>query len=125
MSNVDASAVHGHEEYGRAPKRLKTEQHEELDRVAREDREAGEEELEEGEDSDSGSVAGTGETVENRGRWTGSQHGAAVKVRKLPSPALGFDRASHAPCPLTAGAADLPAVSGTDRIYLSSLVTCL
>lgn len=79
MSNVDASAVHGHEEYGRAPKRLKTEQHEELDRVAREDREAGEEELEEGEDSDSGSVAGTGETVENRGRWTGSQHGAAVK----------------------------------------------
>lgn len=63
--STDEAAGHREEvEYGRAAKRLKT------------DEPGPEEELEEGEDSDSGSLPGNGE-AESRARWRGGQ-----KVRK-------------------------------------------
>lgn len=64
------------EEYRRPSKRLKT--------AARqtEEREEGEDELEEGEDSDSGSLPGEGESaVEHRARWTPGQYRGGRKVR--------------------------------------------
>lgn len=64
------------EEYRRPSKRLKT--------AARqtEEREEGEDELEEGEDSDSGSLPGEGESaVEHRARWTSGQYRGGRKVR--------------------------------------------
>lgn len=64
------------EEYRRPSKRLKT-----AVRQA-EDREEGEDELEEGEDSDSGSLPGEGEpAVDHRARWTCSQYRGGRKVR--------------------------------------------
>lgn len=59
-------------EFGRAAKRLKTDE-----------REEGEEELEEGEDSDSGSLHGIGEpsaTVDRRACWTCSRFDSAGRV---------------------------------------------
>ncbi|XP_029687860.1 heterogeneous nuclear ribonucleoprotein L-like [Takifugu rubripes] len=57
------------EEYRRPSKRLKTAVRQ------TEEREEGEDELEEGEDSDSGSLPGEGEpAVDHRARWTGSQY---------------------------------------------------
>ncbi|GLD65196.1 heterogeneous nuclear ribonucleoprotein L-like isoform X2 [Lates japonicus] len=68
MSTVEGTGQREEGEYGRAAKRLKTEE--------REEREEGEE-LEEGEDSDSGSLPGNGESVaDNRARWSSSQYGA-------------------------------------------------
>lgn len=64
------------EEYRRPSKRLKT-----AVRQA-EEREEGEDELEEGEDSDSGSLPGEGEpAVDHRARWTCSQYRGGRKVR--------------------------------------------
>lgn len=63
------------EEYRRPSKRLKT--------AARqtEEREEGEDELEEGEDSDSGSLPGEGDAaVEHRARWSSSQYRGGRKV---------------------------------------------
>lgn len=63
------------EEYRRPSKRLKT--------AARqtEEREEGEDELEEGEDSDSGSLPGEGEAaVDHRARWSSSQYRGGRKV---------------------------------------------
>lgn len=67
-------------EYGRAAKRLKTEEKE----AEAEEREEGEEELEEGEDSDSGSLPGNGESaVDNRARWSSSQYAGGERGRKV------------------------------------------
>lgn len=77
MSTVDGAGQREEGEYGRAAKRLKTEERE------AEEREEGEEELEEGEDSDSGSLPGNGESaVDNRARWNASQYGAGRRVRR-------------------------------------------
>lgn len=68
--STDEAAGHREEgEYGRAAKRLKT------------DEPGPEDELEEGEDSDSGSLPGNGETAESRARWRGGQ-----KVRNAGTP---------------------------------------
>lgn len=76
MSTVEGAGEEG--EYGRAAKRLKTDEGE----TEPEEREEGEEELEEGEDSDSGSLPGNVESaVDNRARWSASQYGAGRKVR--------------------------------------------
>ncbi|XP_018546243.1 heterogeneous nuclear ribonucleoprotein L-like [Lates calcarifer] len=65
MSTEEGIGQREEGEYGRAAKRLKTEEREEG------------EELEEGEDSDSGSLPGNGESVaDNRARWSSSQYGA-------------------------------------------------
>ncbi|KAM7408046.1 hypothetical protein PAMA_001955 [Pampus argenteus] len=73
MSTVEGAGQREEGEYGRAAKRLKTEERE----TEAEEREEGEEELEEGEDSDSGSLPGNGEsTADNRARWSGGQYGA-------------------------------------------------
>ncbi|XP_071399932.1 heterogeneous nuclear ribonucleoprotein L-like isoform X2 [Centroberyx affinis] len=75
MSTVEGAGEREEGEYGRAAKRLKTEERE---RDEAEEREEGEEELEEGEDSDSGSLPGNGEAAaDNRARWSASQYGAA------------------------------------------------
>ncbi|XP_037637401.1 heterogeneous nuclear ribonucleoprotein L-like [Sebastes umbrosus] len=94
MSTVEGPGQREDREYGRAAKRLKTDDREAEDRET-EDREAedretedretedreegeeeGEEELEEGEDSDSGSLPGNVESaVDTRDRWSGSQYG--------------------------------------------------
>lgn len=69
------------EEYRRPPKRLKT--------AARqtEEREEGEDELEEGEDSDSGSLPGEGQSaVDHRARWTSGQYRGGRKVRAAEPP---------------------------------------
>nr|XP_046257701.1 heterogeneous nuclear ribonucleoprotein L-like [Scatophagus argus] len=72
MSTVEGAGQREEGEYGRAAKRLKTEDRE----TEAEEREEGEEELEEGEDSDSGSLPGNGESaVDNRARWSASQYG--------------------------------------------------
>ncbi|XP_030297509.1 heterogeneous nuclear ribonucleoprotein L-like isoform X1 [Sparus aurata] len=72
MSTVEGAGQRDEGEYGRAAKRLKTEERE----TEAEEREEGEEELEEGEDSDSGSLPGNGESaVDNRARWSASQYG--------------------------------------------------
>lgn len=64
------------EEYRRPSKRLKTAVRQ------TEEREEGEDELEEGEDSDSGSLPGEGEpAVDHRARWTCSQYRGGRKVR--------------------------------------------
>lgn len=77
MSTVEGAGQREEGEYGRAAKRLKTEERE------AEEREEGEEELEEGEDSDSGSLPGNGETaVDSRARWSASQYGAGRRVRR-------------------------------------------
>ncbi|XP_049457171.1 heterogeneous nuclear ribonucleoprotein L-like isoform X2 [Epinephelus fuscoguttatus] len=74
MSTVEGAGEEG--EYGRAAKRLKTDEGE----TEPEEREEGEEELEEGEDSDSGSLPGNVESaVDNRARWSASQYGAGRK----------------------------------------------
>lgn len=74
MSTVEGAGQREEGEYGRAAKRLKTEERE----TEAEEREEGEEELEEGEDSDSGSLPGNGESaVDNRARWSSSQFGVA------------------------------------------------
>ncbi|KAM9364472.1 heterogeneous nuclear ribonucleoprotein L-like isoform 1-T1 [Pholidichthys leucotaenia] len=73
MSAVEGAGQSDEEEYGRAAKRLKTEDTE----TEAEEREEGEEELEEGEDSDSGSLHGNGESAtDNRARWSSGQFGA-------------------------------------------------
>uniref|UniRef100_A0A8P4GNA3 RRM domain-containing protein n=1 Tax=Dicentrarchus labrax TaxID=13489 RepID=A0A8P4GNA3_DICLA len=73
MSTVEGAGQREEGEYGRAAKRLKTEERE----TEAEEREEGEEELEEGEDSDSGSLPGNGEpAADNRARWSASQYGA-------------------------------------------------
>ncbi|KAG7999859.1 Cyclin-dependent kinase 1 [Nibea albiflora] len=72
MSTVEGTGQREEGEYGRAAKRLKTEERE----TEAEEREEGEEELEEGEDSDSGSLPGNGESADNRARWSASQYGA-------------------------------------------------
>lgn len=69
------------EEYRRPPKRLKT--------AARqtEEREEGEDELEEGEDSDSGSLPGEGQSaVDHRARWTSGQYRGGRKVKAAEPP---------------------------------------
>lgn len=77
MSTGEGAGQREEEEYGRAAKRLKTD-----DREA-EEREEGEEELEEGEDSDSGSLPGNGESAaDTRARWSASQYKAGRKVRR-------------------------------------------
>lgn len=79
MSTAEAAGQREDGEYGRAAKRLKTEERE----TEAEEREEGEEELEEGEDSDSGSLPGNGESAaDNRARWTASQYGAGRRVRR-------------------------------------------
>ncbi|KAA8579033.1 hypothetical protein FQN60_010633, partial [Etheostoma spectabile] len=82
MSTAEGAGQREEGEYGRAAKRLKTEEREterEADADA-EEREEGEEELEEGEDSDSGSLPGNVESAaDNRARWSGSQYGAGRK----------------------------------------------
>ncbi|KAM6997022.1 heterogeneous nuclear ribonucleoprotein L-like [Tautogolabrus adspersus] len=71
MSTVEGARQREEGDYGRAAKRLKTEERE------TEEREEGEEELEEGEDSDTGSLTGNGESsVDNRARWSANQYGA-------------------------------------------------
>ncbi|XP_008293408.1 heterogeneous nuclear ribonucleoprotein L-like [Stegastes partitus] len=73
MSTGEGAVQRDEGEYGRAAKRLKTEETE----TEAEEREEGEEELEEGEDSDSGSLPGNGESAtDNRARWSASQFGA-------------------------------------------------
>ncbi|KAI9536301.1 hypothetical protein NQZ68_034858 [Dissostichus eleginoides] len=82
MATVEGTGPREEGEYGRAAKRQKTEEREveAEERDEREERDEGEEELEEGEDSDSGSLAGNVESaVENRARWSGSQHEAGRK----------------------------------------------
>lgn len=77
MSTVEGAGQRDEGEYGRAAKRLKTEERE----TEAEEREEGEEELEEGEDSDSGSLPGNGESaVDNRARWSASQYGVGRRV---------------------------------------------
>lgn len=77
MSTVEGASQREEEEYGRAAKRLKTEERE----TDAEEKEEGEEELEEGEDSDSGSLPGNGESAaDNRARWSASQYGTARRV---------------------------------------------
>ncbi|KAM8739184.1 heterogeneous nuclear ribonucleoprotein L-like [Acanthopagrus schlegelii] len=72
MSTVEGTGQRDEGEYGRAAKRLKTEERD----TEAEEREEGEEELEEGEDSDSGSLPGNGESaVDSRARWSASQYG--------------------------------------------------
>ncbi|XP_036979864.1 heterogeneous nuclear ribonucleoprotein L-like isoform X1 [Acanthopagrus latus] len=72
MSTVEGAGQRDEGEYGRAAKRLKTEERD----TEAEEREEGEEELEEGEDSDSGSLPGNGESaVDSRARWSASQYG--------------------------------------------------
>lgn len=79
MSTVEGAGKREEGEYGRAAKRLKTEERE----TEAVEREEGEEELEEGEDSDSGSLPGNGEaSVDNRARWSASQYGAGRRVRR-------------------------------------------
>lgn len=79
MSSVEAAGQREEGEYGRAAKRLKTEERD----TEAEEREEGEEELEEGEDSDSGSLPGNGESAaDNRARWSASQYGAGRRVRR-------------------------------------------
>ncbi|KAL7383009.1 hypothetical protein ABVT39_003254 [Epinephelus coioides] len=76
MSTVEGAGQREEGEYGRAAKRLKTDEGE----TEPEEREEGEEELEEGEDSDSGSLPGNVESaVDNRARWSASQYGAGRK----------------------------------------------
>lgn len=78
MSTVEGAGQREEGEYGRAAKRLKTEERE----TEAEEKEEGEEELEEGEDSDSGSLPGNGESAaDNRARWSASQYGAGRRVR--------------------------------------------
>ncbi|TDH00973.1 hypothetical protein EPR50_G00175240 [Perca flavescens] len=78
MSTAEGAGQREEGEYGRAAKRLKTEERER--ETEAEEREEGEEELEEGEDSDSGSLPGNVESaVDNRTRWSASQYGAARK----------------------------------------------
>lgn len=73
MSTAEAAGQRDEGEYGRAAKRLKTE--ERAPEV--EEREEGEEELEEGEDSDTGSLTGNGESARaNRARWSAGQYAA-------------------------------------------------
>ncbi|XP_034754075.1 heterogeneous nuclear ribonucleoprotein L-like [Etheostoma cragini] len=82
MSTAEGAGQREEGEYGRAAKRLKTEERErETERETEaEEREEGEEELEEGEDSDSGSLPGNVESaVDNRARWSASQYGAGRK----------------------------------------------
>lgn len=75
MSTAEGGSQREEGEYGRAAKRLKTEEREEGE-------EEGEEELEEGEDSDSGSLPGNGEPAgDTRARWSESQYDAGRKVR--------------------------------------------
>ena len=77
MSTVEGAGQRDEGEYGRAAKRLKTEERE----TEAEEREEGEEELEEGEDSDSGSLPGNGESaVDNRARWSAGQYGVGRRV---------------------------------------------
>lgn len=77
MSTPEEAGQREEGEYGRAAKRLKTEETE------ADEREEGEEELEEGEDSDSGSLPGNGESAtDNRARWSASQFGAGLRVRR-------------------------------------------
>ncbi|XP_042358579.1 heterogeneous nuclear ribonucleoprotein L-like [Plectropomus leopardus] len=76
MSTTEGAGQREEGEYGRAAKRLKTDERD----TEAEEREEGEEELEEGEDSDSGSLPGNVESaVDNRARWSGSQYGAGRK----------------------------------------------
>ncbi|XP_070833134.1 heterogeneous nuclear ribonucleoprotein L-like [Chaetodon trifascialis] len=78
MSTAEAAGQREEGEYGRAAKRLKTEEKE----TEAEEREEGEEELEEGEDSDSGSLPGNGESAaDSRARWSASQCGGGVGRR--------------------------------------------
>ena len=71
MSTVEGAGQDDEGEYGRAAKRLKTEE-----------REEGEDELEEGEDSDSGSLPGNADSaVETRARWSCIEYGAGRRVR--------------------------------------------
>lgn len=78
MSTVEGARQREEGDYGRAAKRLKTEDRE------TEEREEGEEELEEGEDSDTGSLTGNGESaVDNRARWSANQYGAGRRVRSV------------------------------------------
>ncbi|XP_068583913.1 heterogeneous nuclear ribonucleoprotein L-like isoform X2 [Cebidichthys violaceus] len=82
MSTAEGAGQREEGEYGRAAKRLKTEERETEaeEREEREEREEGEEELEEGEDSDSGSLPGNVESAgDNRARWSASQYGAGRK----------------------------------------------
>ncbi|XP_031160549.1 heterogeneous nuclear ribonucleoprotein L-like [Sander lucioperca] len=80
MSTAEGAGQREEGEYGRAAKRLKTEERERETEADAEEREEGEEELEEGEDSDSGSLPGNVESaVDNRARWSASQYGAARK----------------------------------------------
>nr|XP_040034185.1 heterogeneous nuclear ribonucleoprotein L-like isoform X2 [Gasterosteus aculeatus aculeatus] len=73
MSTAEGGSQREEGEYGRAAKRLKTEEREEVE-------EEGEEELEEGEDSDSGSLPGNGEPAgDTRARWSESQYDAGRK----------------------------------------------
>lgn len=78
MSTVEAGGQREEGEYGRAAKRLKME---EPPLEEKEDR--AEDELEEGEDSDSGSLPGNGEAeTDSRARWSGRQFGSGRKVRR-------------------------------------------
>lgn len=96
MSTVEGAGQREEGEYGRAAKRLKTEEREK----EAEEREEGEEELEEGEDSDSGSLPGNVESAaDNRARWSAGQYGAGRKVRRGKYYlTLPCSTASQAPC---------------------------
>lgn len=98
MSTAEGGSQREEGEYGRAAKRLKTEEREEGE-------EEGEEELEEGEDSDSGSLPGNGEPAgDTRARWSESQYDAGRKVRTgtdcVPPPPADTVRG---PCPRLTG----------------------
>lgn len=78
MSAAEGAGQGEEGEYGRAAKRLKTEERE----TEAEEREEGEEELEEGEDSDSGSLSAYGEpAADNRARWNAREYEGGRKVR--------------------------------------------
>lgn len=81
MSTLEAGGQRDEGEYGRAAKRPKME---EPPLEEKEDR--AEDELEEGEDSDSGSLPGNGEAETESGhrgaRWSGRQFGSGRKVRR-------------------------------------------
>lgn len=95
MSAAEGGGQGEEGEYGRAAKRLKTEERE----TEAEEREEGEEELEEGEDSDSGSLSADGETAaDNRARWSAREYEGGRKVRMeretsdIPQSSITHDR---------------------------------
>ncbi|MEQ2308112.1 hypothetical protein AMECASPLE_024792, partial [Ameca splendens] len=75
MSTVEAGGQCEEGGYGRAAKRPKMEES-----ILEEKEDRAEDELEEGEDSDSGSLPGNGEVeTDSRARWSGRQFGSGRK----------------------------------------------